>query len=53
MAHRDAAVREMLITQQANEALQEQLLHSAHDTEMRDERARLPGNCTTRWPRDW
>lgn len=41
VAHRDSAVREMLITQQAKEALQEQLLHSAHGTGMRDERARL------------
>lgn len=41
VAHRDAAVHKMLITQHANEALQEQLLHSAHDTGMREERARL------------
>ena len=41
VANRDAAVRELIVTQQANEELQEQLVRSAHETGIRDERARL------------
>ena len=41
VANRDAAVRELLVAQQANQALQEQLVRSARETGMRDERARL------------